>query len=178
MRLTLKPHPDTPCAAVREIAVEAVRGGGSLALVFAVSGDIEAILLPAAGSRQRADDLWKHTCFEAFIAPCPLEGSYKEINLSPSNQWAAYSFDGYRAGMADSVGFELVRLDDTRGADRYDLSADLKLDLPDTSWSLGLSAVIELKDGSKSYWALAHAPGQPDFHHRDAFAATLSPETP
>jgi hypothetical protein len=43
----------------------------------------------------------------------------------------------------------------------------------DTSLTLGLSAVIEEKDGTKSYWALAHPPGKPDFHHKDCFALTL-----
>ena len=40
-------------------------------------------------------------------------------------------------------------------------------------WRLGLSAVLEEKDGTKSYWALAHPPGAPDFHHPDCFAAQL-----
>jgi len=35
--------------------------------------------------------------------------------------------------------------------------------------------VIEEKDGAKSYWALAHPPGAPDFHHRDCFAIELAP---
>jgi hypothetical protein len=44
----------------------------------------------------------------------------------------------------------------------------------DPQWRLGLSAVLEEKDGAKSYWALAHPPGdQPDFHHPDCFAARL-----
>jgi hypothetical protein len=33
--------------------------------------------------------------------------------------------------------------------------------------------VIEEIDGALSYWALRHAPGKPDFHHRDAFALEL-----
>jgi len=40
---------------------------------------------------------------------------------------------------------------------------------------LGLSAVLEAHDGTRSYWALRHPPGQPDFHHPDAFAVTLEP---
>ncbi|HMP45247.1 MAG TPA: DOMON-like domain-containing protein [Sphingopyxis sp.] len=40
-------------------------------------------------------------------------------------------------------------------------------------WRLALSAIIEEKDGTKSYWALAHPPGKPDFHHPDCFALTL-----
>jgi hypothetical protein len=37
-----------------------------------------------------------------------------------------------------------------------------------------LSAVIEAKDGSKSYWALAHPPSKPDFHNADCFTARLA----
>jgi hypothetical protein len=43
----------------------------------------------------------------------------------------------------------------------------------ETGGSIALSAVIEEKDGTKSYWALKHPPGKPDFHHRDCFALTL-----
>ncbi len=42
-----------------------------------------------------------------------------------------------------------------------------------TTCTLGLSAVIQEVDGTKSYWALAHAPGPPDFHNPDCFIATL-----
>jgi hypothetical protein len=41
-------------------------------------------------------------------------------------------------------------------------------------WSLGVSAVLEEKDGTKSYWALAHPAGdKPDFHAAASFAAKL-----
>lgn len=40
---------------------------------------------------------------------------------------------------------------------------------------IALSAVIEEVDGTKSYWALRHPPGPPDFHHPDCFALTLGP---
>ena len=39
----------------------------------------------------------------------------------------------------------------------------------------GLNAVIEEADGTRSYWALAHPPGDPDFHHPDCFAFDLPP---
>ena len=32
---------------------------------------------------------------------------------------------------------------------------------------VSITAVIEEKGGRKSYWALAHPPGRPDFHHAD-----------
>jgi hypothetical protein len=46
---------------------------------------------------------------------------------------------------------------------------------PNAAWRIGLSAVIEETNGLKSYWALAHPPGKPDFHHKDCFAHTLPP---
>jgi hypothetical protein len=36
-------------------------------------------------------------------------------------------------------------------------------------WRVGLSAVIEETSGRRSYWALAHPSGKPDFHHSDSF---------
>ena len=38
---------------------------------------------------------------------------------------------------------------------------------------VALSAVLEDSKGVLSYWALAHAPGKPDFHHPAAFALDL-----
>jgi hypothetical protein len=35
--------------------------------------------------------------------------------------------------------------------------------------------VIEERNGRKSYWALAHPPGEPDFHHPACFALELPP---
>ncbi len=177
MRLTLVPHPETPCEAVHGIAVEVRRAGTQLDLGFRVEGDIGLIVLPERGPMSRADDLWKHTCFEAFVS---AGQGYGEINLSPSNQWAAYSFDGYRSGMAQTERFEPSFTEDHRAIHAYDLIAELDLtDLPeDSDWSVGLSAVIEITDGRRCYFALRHAPGKPDFHHPDAFALSLPAETP
>ena len=62
---------------------------------------------------------------------------------------------------------------------RYEFEATLDLDrlgLPeDRPWRAALSAVIEEASGTKSYWALAHPPGKPDFHHSDAFVLDLFP---
>jgi hypothetical protein len=37
----------------------------------------------------------------------------------------------------------------------------------------GFSAVIADKGGRIAYWALAHPPGNADFHHKDCFALQL-----
>jgi hypothetical protein len=101
-------------------------------------------------------------------------GPYYEINLSPSGAWAAYRFEDYRTGMAAAL-TEPPAISFMLGKDKLTLAATL-IGLPDnTPLRLGVSAVIEAVDGSKSYWALQHPPGKPDFHHQDCFALRLPP---
>jgi hypothetical protein len=177
MRVHLKQHPDTPDQAVSAIEVEASRPGPQcLRLRFVVGGDIDRILWPQPVATSRADELWKHTCFEAFLRYGEGEG-YLEFNLSPSGEWAAYAFDGYRSGMKTQAGIELRDLFRDPDDGRYEYEATLDLDRlappADRPWRLGLSAVIEEASGTKSYWALAHPEGKPDFHHIDGFVLDL-----
>lgn len=178
-RFALVPHPDFPSHAIRSITVGVQRGEafGDLNLTYCVVGAMDAVLWPLPGREGRADRLWEHSCFEAFIGPVG-EAGYNELNLATSGQWAVYAFDGYRAGMTAIEG-PVAALSVSSDPERVRFSASI--DLPALSrgreWDLGLSAIIEAKDGSKSYWALAHAPGPPDFHNRDCFTARLAAPT-
>jgi hypothetical protein len=178
MRQVLKLHPDSRCAAVAGVAAEVTRPGpGLLALRYLVTGATSELVLPAPAAPTRADELWRHTCFEAFVR-APTVGAYYEFNFAPSTQWAAYRFDRYRDGMAaaDRLGPPHIEAGST--VEGFELTVLLDLDdapgLPqDAPWRLGLSAVIEEACGRTSYWALAHPPGKPDFHHADCFALQL-----
>ena len=167
----LVPHPDFPPRSVRGVEVRWVETGSALHLRYRVDGHDELIVPPFAG-RGRADELWRTTCFELYLQPADDTG-YVEFNFSPSQRWAAYDFEDYRAGMrerplaAEPVG-ELTQ------GERL-LGLDVLLDttqLPPRPWSIGLSAILEEADGTISYWALAHGAGKPDFHHPEGFALT------
>ena len=161
-------HADTPCGAVERIEVTVSRVGGGLALDYAVTGAIDQLLLPQVAVPERTDGLWKNSCFEAFVRG---EDGYHEYNFSPSTQWAAYRFHGYRAGMRDAdIAVPVIETD--IAPERFDLR--VAIDLPDGATRLGLAAVIEETSGRTSYWALAHPPGAPDFHHIDCFAIDLA----
>ena len=86
-------------------------------------------------------------------------------------------FDNYREGMAKADAVLLGHPTQRADADRYSLTARAHLGgfQPDAPWPVSLSAVIEETSGRKSYWALAHPPGKPDFHHPDSFACVLEP---
>jgi predicted GIY-YIG superfamily endonuclease len=170
----LQPHPDTPPSRVR--AVEAriwMSDPNEILIQFSVDG-AETLSIPAGASPTRCDGLWRTTCFELFLMAA--DGSYFEFNLSPSTEWAVYAFDSYRDGMtAVSLDIE-PHIEFSSSADRFLVECDIDLgQVPNGRLAMALSAVIAETDGTKSYWALAHPPGKPDFHHPTCFAATLPP---
>lgn len=174
----LKLHPDSTCRAVEHIEVEAVRAEPEkLALRYVVTGRIADIAIPMLTAATRTDELWKHTCLEAFLK-APRRKTYCEFNFAPSTQWAAYRFRDYRKGMKP-VEEATPTIDVKPGRDRFELRvlldlAGVKELSANGPWRLGLSAVIEERNGTISYWALAHPKrGKPNFHHADGFAAEL-----
>jgi len=179
--LPLTCHPATPCALLEGIVSTCRREPGPrLALSFALSGEVGRLRLPSSAAGRRTDGLWRHSCFEAFVRGAGAD-VYHEFNVAPSGDWAAYRFDQYRQGMraADCAPPAIV----TRAGDRW-LEVHVTLDLADMAelarnapWTVALAAVIEADDGALSYWALAHPPGRPDFHHAAGFACTLLPES-
>ncbi len=133
---------------------------------------MDELRLPAIGATVRADELWRHTCFEAFVRP-GTSPAYFEFNFAPSTQWASYEFDGYRSGMR-AADIAAPRIDIQVAPARLNLQATLELGaLPPGPWRLGLSAVIEEANGRLSYWALAHPAGRPDFHDADCFICEI-----
>jgi predicted GIY-YIG superfamily endonuclease len=170
--LSLLCHPNTPSLAVRQILVEVFFNEPDwVEMKFRVRGAIDQIAVPMTKSSERADRLWEATCFEMFSRNSKYE-SYEELNFSPSLKWAAYEFDSYRTGMRaiDALEPEIAV---ERGPSLLRLTARAALAEGAGPWCVALSAVIEETDGTKSYWALAHPPGKPDFHHPDCFALTL-----
>ena len=172
MPVVLKAHPGTPAEALVRLEAEAERfGAQTLALRFILTGALSDLILPAAAAPRRADGLWNHTCFEAFVRS-PGDPSYHEFNFAPSTQWAAYRFEGYRSGMSEAPVTPRIAVHEEPG--RFTLEAEVELGLaPDAAWELAVSAVIEETNGRKSYWALAHPAGKPDFHHPDSFTLQL-----
>jgi hypothetical protein len=178
MRQALKVHPDSHCSTVTRIEGEIMRPcAGALVLSYLVTGRISDLRIPAAVAATRTDELWRHTCFEAFVRTSPGP-AYYEFNFAPSTQWAAYRFTSYRSEMCIADKISTPSIEVRSSPDCYTLQASLDLDslsLPRKAlWRLGLSAVIEDINGRKSYWALAHPPGKADFHHSDSFALQFS----
>jgi hypothetical protein len=120
---------------------------GALVVDFRLDADRERVRIPPRRKPRFADGLWRHTCFEVFVAKKGAR-AYREYNFSPSGEWAAYAFSSYRKrGPAKIAGGPL---------------------------QIGLCAVIEEKSGALSYWALRHPRRKPDFHDRRGFVLELA----
>ena len=144
----------------------------TLVIAYRATGRIADLALSPPAALLFTDGLWRTTCFEAFLKPADGEG-YVELNFAPSGEWAAYGFSGYRDGMAP-LEIAAPRIETLRGDAAFELDVTLDLaDLPPDPCRLALSAVVEEVSGAKSYWALAHHSGRPDFHHDAGFAAML-----
>jgi len=168
-------HSASRCpATLRVTAGACLTADGTLCLSYDVRGETDGIRIPAPLPSGAADGLWQHTCCEAFVAAVDSP-EYREFNLSPSGQWAAYRFRAYRNRDSGFVPPAAPQLDCRGDAAGFRLTARITHELlpAATAVNIGLSAVIEAADGGKSYWALAHATAQPDFHLRQSFTLTL-----
>lgn len=128
---------------------------------FRLDGHIPAIVLPPPAAPARQDNLWQTTCFEIFWQPLG-DTAYREFNLSPSGQWAAYDFDAFRQGMRDAP-VEAIAITCAHDEAGLVLRASISADLPDPA-QVALNAVVQHEDGARQFWALAFPPGKPEFH--------------
>jgi len=166
-------HPDTPARAIQGVGATILgTDASSTTVAFSVAGR-SSLLLPPECPPDRTDGLWRTTCFEVFLQAAG-EDAYCEFNFSPSRAWAAYHFTRYREGMANlepRFSPEILIADSNSEDENFFLSAEFDAGRHlGSPVAIGLSAVIEEIDGTKSYWALRHPPGAPDFHHLDCFA--------
>jgi len=172
-------HPSTPNDVVRRLAVR-VRAEKTDTLVFhySLAADMSRVRVPPVGEGGPADALWKHTCFEAFVAAADAPG-YHEFNFSPSRDWAIYRFSAYRAGMSRAEPGAAPEISVGRSERGLELESTVRLghlaDLRDARrLRVAMAAVIEDDAGGFSYWGLRHPTGKPDFHHPNGFALEVA----
>jgi hypothetical protein len=170
----LTSHPSTAHDAVRSLGVQLrAEEPGILIFQYLLDADMSRVCVPLAATGRWADALWKHTCFEAFVAAADAS-TYYELNFSPSLNWAVYRFSAYREGMSPAEIGRTPTISVHRGESTLELQAAVHLaHLPELRDArhlrIALAAVIEDNNGRLSYWALRHPPGKPDFHHPNGF---------
>lgn len=162
----LRPHAATSAPQGLTVAAAIDVAAATLSFTFQLAGNLDLVRVPERAVARRADRLWERTCFEAFVAASGEE-RYLEFNFSPSTEWAAYAFDGYRRGMRALELDAPPTIDVAATAHALTVTASVALParaIASSSWHVGLTAVVAARAGQVSYWALAHPSPQPDFH--------------
>jgi hypothetical protein len=179
IRAELRPHPGDRCPAIRQFAIEIDPAAlpASLLVLYRIAGDTGRLRLPSAGFARRADGLWQHSCFEAFLRAGPV-ASYYEFNFAPSGDWAAYRF-GRARGDRSLPEMSAPRLERRHFPEGYEMSVRIPLAaLPELARAVeieaGIAAVIEADDGTLSHWALSHGGAKPDFHDPASFVLKVA----
>lgn len=149
-----------------------------LVVTYQLSASSGALVVPAPCETSRQDNLWQHTCCELFVGN-PLTEAYREFNFSPSGQWAAYDFSGYRIRASTDPEVSPPKIQTVLSDKRLIVTVSVRLidvcqSQPISDLKLSLASVIETisPPGSRpnlSYWATHHASPKPDFHHPDSF---------
>ena len=106
MQLNLAPHPATPPSEPFKVWVNVEHSAAFSATAttniwFGIGAPASRFVIPAPVEPRRADDLWKTTCFEAFLRVPGTEAD-REWNFAPSGEWAAYDFTAYRDGRTNA----------------------------------------------------------------------------
>ena len=176
----LVPHPASPPSAGVAVLASVALDGRGLVLRFSVrAAPHQVVVAPRSQHPGRRDRLWEHTCCEAFVVSAAGD-AYLEVNLAPSEDWALWAFDGYRAGMrAAACGPPRLRVLRMPRELRVDAIVDpeaVQGFLGPPPYRVGLCAVVEEQDGQRAYFALAHVGERPDFHARDSWTLEVYPD--
>ena len=179
--IELSRHPASPPLAVTVEGRCVAAPDGGLEIRFELRGDLGSIVLPDAGRPDRLDGLWRHTCCEVFLGHAGGP-DYLEYNLSPSGAWAAYAFGAYRVPApvpaVDAPSIRLTRTDEGLRLDAHLERRALALLGDPAVLEVGLTAVVEHREGGLSHYALHHPVDRPDFHDARGFVLRLPLKAP
>ena len=138
-----------------------------------LAGDLSTVSLQSLNANPaRNDELWRKTCFELFLA---IENTpqYWEFNMSPSGNWNVYVMDAYRqVGMREETRIQRIPFDVQKEAAGLSLEMTINLDpiiAGEKPIDVGITSVIQTKNGKETYWALLHPSPEADFHARESF---------
>lgn len=177
VHVKLAAHPANPARFHQQIDVRLDRPhAGPMEITYVVHGLNLDLRVPSPHFPAPADALWRTTCCELFVGS-PAHPGYREFNFSPSRQWAVFDFSDTRQRHPESPACAAPDIRTRRTEDLLQIDVSLPAAaLPaHDALCLALSVILEAEGGSLGYWALAHPPGAPDFHHPAGFALSLGP---
>jgi hypothetical protein len=87
-----------------------------------------------------------------------------------------FHLSDYRHGIQEEPAFQELPFSVQQKPERLMLSLNVDLTdivLRDQPLEVGISAVLQPRDGRLSFWALTHKGDEPDFHNRQGFVIKI-----
>ena len=136
---------------------------------YKVTGELNNYIFEEASKQKRANELWKSTCFELFIAP-KEKLNYWELNISPSTKWNLYTFDNYKELMREEKNISIPNIEITQREDGYILSCEVYFDIEEFSPkdnNFNLAVILLDKKEVRHFYSINRKDGVVNFHDRD-----------
>jgi hypothetical protein len=135
-----------------------------LSIEYRVSGPLQSLALGPVknGSLQRANELWKRSCFECFFFA--ENSSYIELNFNNESEYDFLFFSDYRRSTTTKFAIKALSILSAASADF--LSSKIQVEFPQRSSFTCVPAAILIPQGQNPlFYATKHAV-TPDFHRR------------
>jgi len=139
----------------------------SIALSFVIKGKLDEYSFSPQSKQTRANELWKATCFELFLANSNNE-AYYEFNFSPSLAWNFYYLNEYRAEPCEVEMNTEPKIETLYGQDSFQIFCELEINTRSFD-SYNVAAILLTKEAQRTFWSVNHLNTAPDFHHRANF---------
>lgn len=125
---------------------------------------------------RRRDGIWQSTCMELFITT-PVIQRYWEYNFCPSGDWNIYQLSDYRSNLQTETNCRQPSITQSKQSGAKELAVITHLPpalIDQQELILAITAVVEHRNGSCSYWAMHHGGSEADFHRRDGFQLRIN----
>jgi len=142
----------------------------SIVLGFVIKGELEGYSFPPEAKQRRANELWKATCFELFLANSKHE-AYYELNFSSSFSWNLYHLSAYRAELEEVALLSSPKIEVLSKEDEVQVFFELELEVGFLAQfdRYNVAVVLLNKENKRRFWALKEMREAPDFHCRENF---------
>jgi len=136
---------------------------------FKILGNIKTYQFPKKEQQQRANELWKETCFELFFTRKDSD-KYYEINISPTTKWNLYHFDSYREGIREVTNILPPSIKIIKERDSIEFSVKIQFlnkEVLNQIDTFNLATILLDHYEIRHFYTIQRREGSVDFHDRE-----------
>ena len=137
-------------------------------LSFIIKGALAEYIFSKKVEHKRANELWKATCFELFLANSKKE-VYYELNFSSSLAWNFYYLESYRADVVEVTNVFSPQIEVHTTNNSFKTSIELEFENIEEFDLCNVACIVLNKNKERTFWSMKHQNSVADFHDRENF---------